>query len=372
MEKKLCLFFNIASHYREHIYTLIDKEYNCDWFFGQNDTDINSFDISKLKYSNILKKLNIFKNKIIWSKGLSKLIGNKKYNTYLLTGDSFNLSIWWFLILHKIFYRKKRVYLWTHGWYGKETIIIKLLKKIYFGLADGIFLYGYYAKSLMIKEGIREDKLHVVHNSLQYEDQLLLRKTLKLSNIYKDYFKNENPVIIFIGRLTKVKRLDLLINVIANSKAKGKNYNLVFVGKGEEVFNLKELAKERKVIDNIWFYGPSYDEKQNSELLYNADLCVAPGNVGLTAIHSMMFGTPVLSHNNFPMQMPEFEAIKTGVTGGFFEYNNLDSIEKSIEEWFYLYEDKREIIRNNCYAEIDSQWNPEFQIKVLRENLIFE
>lgn len=57
----------------------------------------------------------------------------------------------------------------------------------------------------------------------------------------------------------------------------------------------------------------------NAELIYNADLCVAPGNIGLTAMHAMMFGCPCISHNDFSWQMPEFEAIVPYKTGNFLK-----------------------------------------------------
>ena len=52
-----------------------------------------------------------------------------------------------------------------------------------------------------------------------------------------------------------------------------------------------------------------YNEEANAELLYNASVCVCPAEVGLTAIHSLLFGTPVVSNDNFDEQMPEFESI---------------------------------------------------------------
>ena len=62
----------------------------------------------------------------------------------------------------------------------------------------------------------------------------------------------------------------------------------------------------------------AYDENEIGDLIYNADLCVSPGNVGLTAIHTLTYGTPVLSHANFPNQMPEFEAIDKDFTSFLF------------------------------------------------------
>ena len=78
---------------------------------------------------------------------------------------------------------------------------------------------------------------------------------------------------------------------------------------------------------NVCFFGPCYDEFEIGMLIYNAALCVSPGNVGLTAIHSLSYGTPVISHNDFKHQMPEFEAIVPGETGAFFIANDLNSLE---------------------------------------------
>jgi glycosyltransferase involved in cell wall biosynthesis len=83
-------------------------------------------------------------------------------------------------------------------------------------------------------------------------------------------------------------------------RSRGFFCNAVLIGDGEDRLRLEGIVKERGVNKQVWFYGACYDEKQNAELIYNADMCVVPGDVGLTAIHSMMFGTPVISHNYFP------------------------------------------------------------------------
>ena len=136
------------------------------------------------------------------------------------------------------------------------------------------------------------------------------------------------------------------------------------------VFSAEDVSKELGLTDSVWFYGPCYDEEQLGHLIYNADLCVSPGNVGLTAMHSMVFGTPVLTHNDFPWQMPEFEAIKEGETGGFFERENVDSLCSALSGWFKVSGYNREQIREKCFAEIDQNWTPQFQIEVLKKHLI--
>ena len=144
---------------------------------------------------------------------------------------------------------------------------------------------------------------------------------------------------------------------------------MTFIGGGEKTEELKTLTKSLGLESQVWFYGPCYDEKELSSLIYNADLCVAPGNIGLTAMHSMVFGTPCITHNDFPYQMPEFEAIKEGITGTFFKRDNVEDLAAQIDKWFETNGKKRGVVRNACIKEIDDEWNPYFQIGVLKKNL---
>ena len=366
---KLCLVYNFAPKYREGIFRLIDKEYSCDWYFGKNNTDIKGLDLSILNSVRQLSDWRIPHTPFYYQCGVPSLLWRKEYQVFFMLGELYSLSTWWFLILRKLFFPKKKVYFWTHGWYGKETPIRKVLKKVFFKAVDGIFLYGNYAKRLMIEEGFDEKKLFVIHNSLNYEKQMGIRKQLQASDIYKAHFNDELPTLIFIGRLTKVKRLDLLLDALEALKEKNILFNLTLVGDGEEKEHLKAKVKELGLEKQVWFYGACYDEKKNAELIFNADLCVSPGNVGLTAMHTMMFGCPVITHNNFPYQMPEFEAIHEGTTGDFFEYDNVGAIANCIESWFAKHRDNREAVRLACYHEIDTQWNPLFQMEVIKKYL---
>lgn len=365
---KLCLIFNDASKYREAIYKHIDREYDCEWFFMKPNTDIKVMDISLLKRAQEVPTYFVPHTPIYYQSHIIRLLW-KDNNLFFMLGDLFCLSTWIFLLVKKIFFPKKKVFLWSHGWYGKETGVRRLLKKKFFQMADGVFLYGNYAKSLMLKEGFNDKKLYVIHNSLDYEKQLDIRKELKTSNIYKEHFGNDNHCLLFLGRLTKIKRLDQAIEALYKLHLQGKHYNLILVGAGKEKTYLDALVRKYGLEKNVWFYGACYDEGKNAELVYNADLCVSPGNVGLTAMHVMMFGCPVLTHNDFSHQMPEFEAVHPGETGDFFDRDNVESLVTKIDEWFEKHALTREIVREKCMKEIDSQWTPEFQMNVIRQFL---
>ncbi len=347
---------------------MIDKNYECDWYIEDVDTGVKTFNGTELKSVYKLPVISI--SRFYWVKGLLKLL-KKDYDVYFMLGATSNVSLFVFSILKSILYPRKRIYLWTHGYYGKESWIEKFFwKRPMLKMTDGVFTYGDYARRLMIEDGFDKSRLFPIHNSLDYDEQLQIRKQIKVSNIYKDHFGNENPVIIFIGRLTVVKKLDMLIDALHKLRAKGESYNLVFVGDGVEGEKLKNLVEKYDLNKQVWFIGECYSEKTNAELIYNADLCVAPGNIGLTAMHVLMFGCPAISHNDFTMQMPEFESIKPGVTGDFFVYGNTESLALTISKWFEINQANRELIRENCYKEIDDNWNPYYQMKLIKNHLL--
>ena len=79
-----------------------------------------------------------------------------------------------------------------------------------------------------------------------------------------------------------------------------------------------------------------------------------------------MFGCPAITNDDFAHQMPEFEAIHEGLTGTFFKAYESDSLTDSISSWLAAHGNQREEVRQACYKEIDTYWNPKNQIKILK------
>lgn len=363
--KNLCLVYNYAQHYRQEIFQLLDKELGCDFYFGDKMNDVRKLDYRLLDNFQGELTNHWVGSSFYFQFGILKIL-RRKYRHYIFLGEVRCLSTWMALLFCK--FSKSKIHLWTHGWYGKEGTWEKVFKKIFFNLADSVFLYGDYARKLMIREGMDACKLHVIYNSLAYDKQVEIRSKLKFSNVYSAHFNNSHRNLVFVGRLSAVKKLDMIIHAVYDLMNKGEKYNLTFIGSGEESKRLADLSRKLNLADVVWFYGPCYDEYRLADFLYNADLCVSPGNVGLTAIHCMVFGLPVLTHNKYEWQMPEFEAVVEGETGAFFEYGSQKSLENAISNFFEKGFD-RENIRQNCYKVIEDRYNPHFQLKVIKDVL---
>lgn len=362
--KKGCIITNIAPHYRESIYSMMDKELDCDFYIGIiSNSDVETLNPVILnKYRDTLSAKKIF-HAFYWQKNAVK-IAFKNYDYFIINGDPHCLSSWVTLLICLI--RKKKRIIWSHGFYGREYGLSKILKVIFFKLYSHYLIYNSRGVELTIKSGFSKDRVFCIANSLNYESHIRIRKQLKRTNIYENHFHNNNDVLIFTGRLQKDKKLDMLLLTIKDLQSKGLNLNLVLVGNGTNLPHLNEVANELGIKDNIWFYGSCYDEAVLAELFYNAKICVSPGSIGLTAIHSLSFGCPVITHNDFKTQGPEFEAIKDGVTGMFFIKDNQESLNNTICNWI-INHNSNESYRQDAFNEIDTIWNPCYQIKVLKK-----
>jgi len=361
---KTCCMFNYGPHYRDAIYSKIDKELNYDIYFGDKiPGNIKKIDVST--YQNYQKDLkNVFVKNLYWQRGAIRNVF-KPYTNFIMDGELSIVTTWIVMILAKL--KGKKVYLWSHGWYERDGKIKSFFRKLFFGLSHKVLLYGDGAKKIMINHGFSEKKLIGIYNSLDYDIQKKVRDKLIDTDIFSRKFGNNYPTLSFVGRIQKWKRLDLLIDAMVQLKNEGLPLNLVIIGEDTENSGLQQYIIENNLSENIWLYGASYDEEEIGTLIFNSNICVSPGNVGLLAVHSLMYGTPVITHSDFGYQNPEVEAITDGVTGSFFKMNDSKDLALKIREWLVKHPSNNEALRKKCYKIVDERYNPYYQIEVLRE-----
>lgn len=365
----LCCIFNYAPHYRFPIYSKLANEFDVHFYFGErlrNET-IMKIDFSELSGFKKEFKVKFFSTPFAWEWqfGMIKLALNRKYDTYLITPNIIAPSFWIFIILGR--FLGKKIYSWEHGITNNNLrpILLKFHKVIH-QLTSGSFIYGERAKKIMIGMGYDENKLHIIYNSLNYDLNLKFRRGLTDERIYRDHFKNDDPILLFIGRLTKQKKLELLIEAHAILFNNGLPLNVILIGEGTEKTELAQRVGLYGLEGRYWFFGSLYDEKEIARLLFNATICISPGNVGLTAIHALSYGLPVITNDNYESQMPEYEAIIDNETGLFFKDGDVYALAAKIEYW--LKENyNRDLVRARCYKSIDTTYNPNNQMDIFRK-----
>lgn len=369
-EIRTCAIFNIAPLYRQAIFRLMDKELGVCFMVG----DHSSEGIALMKAETLTGFVGYLRNKyrgtkLVWQKGaLWRVIFGPRYDCYIMTGNAGIRSNWLIALWTKIA-RSRKVILWSHGLHGDESRMTLYKNLLYFRIADSILLYGNQGRRLLLEHGVAESKLHVVYNSLDYDDQLVIRNKMGDNSFIRNYFGADLPLISYIGRLTASKKLEQLLLAIVPLKC-----NLIILGDGAQRARLEALCAELGLVDRVWFYGECYDQALTGSVLYHSVVSVSPSSIGLMAIHSLMMGTPVITHDNMLTQAPECEAVVQGVTGDFFHENSVEDLGVVITKYLSLTAEQRETYRQQCYREVDGHWNPRSQIETIKKaiGILFE
>tara|TARA_B110000503_G_scaffold78742_1_gene121084 strand:- start:1345 stop:2481 length:1137 start_codon:yes stop_codon:yes gene_type:complete len=375
--KKILFFTNIFPHYRFAIWKKLinSNKFILDIYFSPSNPlgiptpDLNNlFDDQERTKFHFLKNYWFYKKILFWQSEVLRLTAFSKFDYIMLLGEMYIISSWIACLIAKI--RGKKIYMWSHGLYGNESYIKKHIRLNFLKLADVIFLYENRAKKLLVKNGFDERTLDVVYNSLDFDTHqkhyhnLKKEDNTKVKKLFKD---GSLPIILFIGRVTDKKKIDLLIKAIEKLNQTDISYNLLVVGDGDNLEFYK--ASNQKCIDSGWlnFYGKSYDTEETGQLIYNSDLCVSPGNIGLTAINSLSYGTPVASHSNYSNQMPEVEAIIDGENGFLFEENDHFDLAYKINIWF---SEKHKLNRDEIRKIVIEKYNPDNQLAIFTKRFL--
>jgi len=362
-------YTNLAPHYRAGLWRNLLEANSLEAHFlcgKEPQNSIKQIDFAEETWSKYASRIHFLKNLrvkrlLVWQKGSLSRALKSPAQIVVLLDQMYILSNWLVLLVSRL--RGRKIAFWGHGIYGSETGLKRWIRMFYLKRADLVFVYGPHAKSLLLKAGIPETRLECVYNSLDYERHCELRCSVLDPDFYQTagFFSDRTrPTLIFVGRLTPQKNLPAIIDAVDSLQSSSTPANLLFVGSGPEEETLKHAAS--RLPGSVHFYGPCYDEQLLGKLIANADLCVSPGEVGLTAIHCLSFGTPVCTHGDMTRQMPEADALTAGLTGVFYDYSQMNLAE-AIANWFSSCPE-RETIRSACYATIDSKYNPRHQVEV--------
>lgn len=298
-------------------------------------------------------------NGILFLSGYWRLFsGNVK--VVVLLGNPHIIDTWIIALAARI--AGKKVLFWSHGWLRPERPLKRWARNLYFSLADRVLVYGERAVSLAGAAGFDSRRVKPIFNSLDWKAAEKVYAHCSEEAALQSPTQSRMPVIVCTARLTEGCRFDLLLNAASILKELGKPIEIYLIGDGSERDILEALAQNLGV--TVHFLGAIYEEEIVGRYIYNSDITVSPGKVGLTAMHSLSYGTPVITHGDLNGQMPEVEAIVPGVTGAFFESGSAQSLAETIESWLSGVTN-REACRHACRAVIADRYTPASQRRLI-------
>lgn len=301
-----------------------------------------------------------------WQPLALKMMWRERPDVLIVMGSPYSITAWLLGLMGKI--KRTPVLMWGHGLLRNESGPKWWIRGLLYRLAAGQLLYGEYAKKLLVGKGFNPDSLYVIYNSLDYdlqqeiaakideEDILAWRRSLGV--------KPAEGVVVFTGRLQPVKRLDLLVRAAGKLASRGKRIHLALVGDGSERRNLEQLSENLGIADLVHFLGSNYDEYFLGLVLSSSDLSVIPSGAGLSVMHAMVFGTPVLIHDRIECHFPEWEAVEDGVSGFYYKYEDVNDMAAKIERAIFPVPLKSSMA-GNCKRVIRERYNPHYQATII-------
>lgn len=380
--EKIALIPDRFASYRLTIFQRLSDQKLNDFkltIFADVQEDIKGIKIADSSYANtnldcggiIWEKVRnfTFKNICFWQSKVLLLPLLKDFDAFIYWGEANRISTWLSCMIAKLLGRK--IVFWSHGIYGNEKPIKLYIRKLFYKFADAFLLYSDYGKLHMIKNGFDENRIFVIKNSLDVDRQNFLFEKYKNLDFKESssLLDSNSRVLLFLGRLEPKKQIHFLIKGLSKLRSKtGENYKLLIIGEGSAEEALKKLVSQLNLSSHVVFYGSCYDDNILAPLIISSDLCVSPGNIGLLAMHSLIYGTPVVTHDNFSLQMPEFEVIKPLVSGDYFRFNDVDDMVEKIIKVIRLI-DEGLIDALSCRQEILGIYNTKNQHKIFNEML---
>jgi len=365
--KQVLISYHFFAHYRSAVFERLKSAHH--QYFLCADTEdprgaVKAIDTESLAgFLPIRSRLFL---RMMFQFGLITKAIDAKYECMILLGDASFVTTWIAALISR--FRGKRVLFWTHGWSSDEVGIKSKVRNTFYSLADGLLLYGRDAKRIGIKKGFLEDSLYLVYNSLDYPEHKRLRESIDESDLLamrtKLFSEPNLPIVVCCSRLYHGRRFDLLLDATRRLHAAGHKINVLLVGDGEARSDLETQAKTLGIAENVAFYGSCYDQRTLAICTSIGSVTVAPGSVGLTAVQSLAFGVPVITHDNRKEQGPEVELVRPGVTGDLFHQNDPTDLASCISNWTCDSVEGSEV-RSNCIALVERTYTPDFQARTI-------
>mgnify|MGYP001395505343 CR=1 FL=1 len=170
----------------------------------------------------------------------------------------------------------------------KNLVISVLCKFIYKRIDKIICVSNYVSKNLEKNYGCKN--CITIHNAVDRKKIILKSKSFN--------YKSNEPYIIFVGRLEKQKNLFRLLKIYKKLVQSGIMHNLIIIGDGSELENLKKEVQKIKLIKKVFFLGK---QKNPYPYIRNADLSIMTSHFegfGIFLIESLVLGVKIFTYDN--------------------------------------------------------------------------
>jgi len=209
--------------------------------------------------------------------------------------------------------------------------------------ADSIITVSNWFKGIIKQWGIPGGRVKVIHNSVDIG--------YGLERVSQGLKPVDEDIILTVGRMTKWKGIQALIEIIPELLERNPKFKLVVVGEGPELENLRSIVCSLKLTDKVEFTGKLSEEDVT---IYYSKAKIFVLNSGYenwshVLVEAMFHKIPVIASQVGGNP----ELVKNEQTGLLVEYNNKESLKCAIIKLWSNHGLTQKLV-NNAYRQVSS------------------
>ncbi len=245
--------------------------------------------------------------------------GNPRYVSFALAASALRIM-------------GRKVVLWGMVHSFRNKVFWQAVRLWWYRVFKNILVYSDAEAEYLRSLGFRS-RIIGINNGLDFDS--ISRAVRQWNKEKLKTWKHENGienslVIISCARLERKNKFNQVMQILPSLTQRYPSLVWCVIGAGSEREPLEQLAERLNVADKVRFLGEIFDEAEQAPWFLSSRVFVHPGAIGLSLLHGMAFGLPVVTHENALHHGPEFAAFEPGRHGEVFPEDNLAELFKCI------------------------------------------
>jgi glycosyltransferase involved in cell wall biosynthesis len=279
----------------------------------------------------------------------------KNRNELVVIAGYHKIEYWAMLAACILLRRKRAVFVDSTSYDQQKSPLKEAAKAFFFRRCDGFFCYGIRSKEYVASYGIDERRIFFRCQAAA------LPHSYDADAIRRYYAANQPggnlaPRFLYIGRLSREKGLDDLLDAFHGVLARWPEARLDVVGSGPLEDELKQRAAQLSLSTQVAFVGAKGSEEIGDLLMRSAALILPSHSEpwGLVVNEALSYGCPVVVSNVCGC-VPEL--VREGLTGYTFPSGDISALREAMDAAAALSKD-RVSVAARC-LELIEQYTPE-------------
>ena len=228
---------------------------------------------------------------------------------------------------------KRKVVIWGQAHTAGSKPLLKRIRLLWWRCFRYFFVYTDNESKWLARNGFCNKIIVGMNNGLDQRKIDRIRKQWpkqKLIQWQQENKINGRPLLVSCARLVAKNHFEECIELLSRMQNEDYDVAWVVIGDGPQRYHLKQLSESCGVADRIIWLGPVYKEEELAPWFLSADLFLHPAAIGLSLLHAMGYGLPVVTQDDASGHMPEFAAFRNGETGLLYTSGDMSDLHNKV------------------------------------------